>query len=186
MARLLKYKIKIQIMKLLRIGLSFFILILVVMGISNCEGSKSKSNQFELVDDPPFRIDDSYSQDWVAGIKQGGSGTNLYITLGDITESIDVQELYFKGKMVRSKISPSNRNQYIGFFKNELISDIIMDSDPVKESKNTPPQKSPFQLKDQEAVIGFLLNGVKHYYKFTDIEIKPPIAYPSNHREIDH
>jgi len=172
-------------MAFLKIFFSMFLLILITMGNSNCEGSKSKKSQYQLVEDPPFRILESYSQDWVAGIQQGGSGTNLFISLEEITESIVVQEFYFRGKMVKVQISPSGRGQFIGYFKNEVNTDIIMDGDPVKESKNTLPQKIPFQLNDQEVVIGFLLNGVKHYYKLIDIEVKPPIAYPSNNREID-
>ncbi len=172
-------------MNILRNFFSLFLLIMVSIGNSNCEGSKSKTSQYQLIEAPPFKIMESYSQDWVAGVQEGGSGTNLFITLGEITETIVVQEFYFRGKMVKTQISPSIKDQYIGYFKNEIKTDIIMDSDPVKESKNTPPQKIPFQLKEQEAVIGFLLNGVKHYWKLTGIEIKPPIAYPSNNREID-
>jgi hypothetical protein len=157
----------------------------IVMGNSNCEGSKSKKSQYQLVEEAPFKIVEAYSQDWIAGIQQGGSGTNLYITLNEITETIVVQELFFNGMMVKSQISPSIRNQYIGYFKNEVNTDIIMDEDPIKESQNTPPHKIPFQLNEQEAVIGYLQAGVKRYFKIIDIEKKPLIAYPSNNRQID-
>lgn len=173
-------------MKISRILFPLFLLLFMATGISNCEGSRSKTGQYLLLDDPPFRVVAAYSQDWIAGIQQGGSGTNLFITLGEISEDIIVQELFFKGKMVSTQISTSNRDQYIGYFKNDVNTDIIMEGDPIKESKNTPPYKTPFIMKDQEAVIGFLFNGAKYYFKLTDIEAKPPIAYPSNNRKIDH
>ena len=173
-------------MRLLGVIFSFFVLTLFSMTHSACEVSKSKNGQFQLVNEPPFKIIESYSQDWLAGLEDGNSGTNLFITIDKITEDIDMQELYFRGMMVKPKISPNKRNQYIGYFINEVNNDIIMDGDHVKESKNIPPQKIPFQLKDQEAIIGFLLNGVIKYCKLTNIETKPPIAYPSNNRDKDH
>lgn len=163
-----------------------FLLMIVGMGNSNCEGSKSKNSQYQFVDDPPFLIIDAYSQDWISGIQHGGSGTNLYITLGEITESIIIQDFFFRGKMIKPQRTNTIRNQYVGYVKNEVNNNVIMDIDPVKESKNIPPQKIPFQLMDQEAVIGFLLNGVKRYYKLTSIEVKNPIAYPSTKGETDH
>ena len=173
-------------MNFLRVFYLMFLSLMVLIGHTGCEGYKSKKSQYQLVDEPPFKVIESYSQDWVAGIEQGDSGTNLYIALDEITDSIVVQEFYFRGKKVNAKKDLSAGELYIGYFKNEINTDIIMDGDPVKESVNIPPQKIPFQLKDQEAVIGFLIKGVKHYYKLNDIEVKPPIAYPSTNPEIDH
>ena len=185
MARLLKNQVKTQVMKLLRAELFFFSLILVAFVQLSCEGTKSKNNRNQLVNDPPFKIVESYSQDWIAGIQQGGSGTNLFITLDEISGDIVVQDLFFNGKRVRSQISPSISNQYIGYFKNADNIDIIMDGDSIKESKNIPPEKISFRLENQEAVIEYLHNGAKYFYKLKGIEVRPPIAYPSNNSEID-
>ena len=172
-------------MNLLRIFIPLFFLTLYSIGNSGCEGSKPKNSRYRMVDNPPFRVIESYSQDWTAGIVQGGYGTNLYITLAEVDEDVVIQELYFRGKIESPKRSPSISDQYIGYFKNGGSNDIIMDADPVMESKNIPPEKIPFQLDEQEAIIGFLIEGKKLYYKLTGIHIKPPIAYPSAIEDID-
>jgi hypothetical protein len=172
-------------MNLLRICFPLFFLILITIGNSGCEGSKPKNSQYRLVDDPPFRIIESYSQNWIAGIVPGGSGTNLFITLAEVEEGVVIQELYFRGKIESPKRSISINDQYIGYFKNGGKKDIIMDADPAKESKNVPPEKIPFQLDEQEAIIGFFKDGEKLYYKLTGIHVKPPIAYPSTNEDID-
>jgi hypothetical protein len=48
-----------------------------------------------------------------------------------------------------------------------------MSSDPAEESKNIPPQKpekAPFKIADDEAVLVFKEEGKTNYYKLTGIE----------------
>lgn len=172
-------------MKLLKINLVMFAFFCMVFGFSNCEGSKSKNSEIKLVQDPPFEIGEIYSQDWIAGIKGGGSGTNLYITFTELSEDIIIQNIFFKNNMVKAEASSQNRKQITGYFKNDINSDVIMDSDPVKESQNTPPIKIPFQLNEQDAVISYLYKGSLKYYMIVDIEEKPLIAYPTINRKND-
>jgi len=172
-------------MKYLKINLIVFSFFGLMAGVSNCEGSKSRKSEILLVQNPPFTIGNVYSQDWIAGTKGGGSGTNLFITFAEFSENIVVQDFFFKNKRVKAQVSPQNRNEYIGYYKNKINNDVIMDIDSVKESQNIPPDKIPFQLNEHEAVISYLYQGTVHYYKIVDIEEKPLIAYPMTNRKND-
>ena len=83
-------------------------------GISNCEGSRSKTGQYTLLDDPPFSVVEAYCQDWIAGIQQGGGGTNLFITLGEVTEDIIALKPLHIAKHSSHMIAASSSN--IGFY----------------------------------------------------------------------
>jgi len=156
-----------------------------MLGFSNCEGSKSKNTNIKLVQDPPFSIGEIYSQDWISGVKGGGSGTNLFIKFTDLSEEINIHEFYFRDKIVNARVSSQNRNEYTGFYKNTINKEVIMNVDPVKESQNKPPYKTPFQLDKNEAVISYLYKGELVYYKVVGIEEKPLIAYPMTNQKKD-
>ncbi len=161
------------------LGVSFLFL-----GFSNCGSSRSNDIKYQLEQDPPFTIKGVYSQDWVAGIPEGGSGTNLYISLIDFTENVVIEDIYFRKKVIKAQNSPQYRNQYIGYFKN-TNRDVVMDSDPIKEAMNKPPKPFPFKLKENEAVISYLHKETIKYYKMTNIESKPKLAYPQLNPKID-
>ena len=67
------------------LGLSLFI-----MEITSCAGSKD----FVFEKNPPFTVTQAYFQKWVAGVKGGGSGTNVHITLTAIKEELKIEEIF--------------------------------------------------------------------------------------------
>ncbi len=152
------------------VGMSF-----VLFSFSNCGGSKADASKYSLTQTPDFTLGEVYYQDWVSGIQEGGSGTNVYISFNNFTKDIVVKDIYFRKKILEAQ---QNGNQYIGYYKNEMERDIIMDGDPKKEAQNTPPKKFPFDLKDNEAVISYLQSGEMKYYKISGMEKKDMIAYP--------
>lgn len=149
---------------------------IMVMGISSCAGGKD----YGLEQNPPFEVKSSYFQKWVAGVKEGGSGTKVHITLENIKEDILVKEIYFGDRFLNAERHPQNMDSYSVDFKNEGRQDVVMDGDTIKESKNTPPEKSPFSLGYNEAIISYTVNGEMHYYKISNLEEKPMLAYPSS------
>lgn len=153
---------------------------------ANCGGSKSGNGDYKLEKNPPFSVKDAYYQDWVAGIKEGGSGTNVYITLDDFTDDVVIEKIYFRDKVVKAQISPQNRKQYAGYFRNEQGKDIVMDIDPVKEAQNTPPETNPFKLEHNEAVIAYLHMDKVKYTRITDMRREEMIAYPSTRPKNEH
>lgn len=152
------------------LGLSIF-----VMGISSCAGGKD----YLLEQNPPFVIKQSYFQKWVAGVQGGGSGINVNIVLENIKEDIVVKEIYFRDAVLKANQHPQNIDMYSANFLTENNSDIIMSGDTLNEAQNTPPQVSPFNLGENEAVISYTLNGEMYYYKISNLQEKPLIAYPS-------
>ncbi|PKA82889.1 hypothetical protein ATE92_1029 [Ulvibacter sp. MAR_2010_11] len=161
--------------------------ILGLLGVSillfsffNCGNTKMTESGYALTENPPFTLGEVYFQEWIAGTPQGGSGTNVHITFENFTEDIVVQDIYFNKKVIKAQNSPQYRKQYVGYFKNEMAQDLVMDSNPVKEAQNTPPKTFPFALKVDEAVVSYLHKGKTAYYKISNMERKPLLAYPAS------
>ena len=150
----------------------------IVLSVSNCGSSQnSKSISFEKT--PPFSISEIFAQDWVAGVKEGGSGTNINVTFESLNENLSIENIYFSKKVFLVRQAGNNPKTYFGSFKQIAGRDIIMDSNPVNEAKNTPPIPFPFQLEPNEAVISYIENGTTKFYKVSEVTIKPRIAYPA-------
>ncbi|MCF6306626.1 MAG: hypothetical protein L3J09_01585 [Flavobacteriaceae bacterium] len=166
-----------------------FTLVLFTILFSSCGGSKSNNKNLNISENPPFTISKTYCQKWVAGVKGGGSGINLIITFSSVSEGIDFNEIYFRGKIIEA--TSKKQNQIVGYFKNETNQNVIMDSDISKEAANTPPQKFPFQLEDNEAVISYSNSDSNreektYYYKISNIEEKEMLAYPQSNPKIEN
>lgn len=157
-----------------------WLMLLAVLCIVACGGAKGEGGRYTIEQNPPFEIGDVYYQDWVAGIKEGGSGTNLHVTFKSYSKDVVIQQLYFRNKTTKAQQSPSVRNQFVGYFKNEDATGLIMDSDPTKEAQNTPPIKFPFVLEDDEAVVSYLENDTVRYARITNIRREEMLAYPSS------
>lgn len=171
-------------MKPIKVISSIFSLSVILFGLSSCAGGKETGFSFDP--EPPFTLGVVYYQDWVAGVKEAGSGTNVYVTIDGYVDDMVIMDIYFRNKKLKAQNSPQNRDQYIGYLKNGSRLDIIMDIDPVKESQNLPPEAFPFQLEEDEAVLSYLHNDEVKFLKISKIEQKPMIAYPDvNSKGID-
>jgi len=155
--------------------LKIFGLSILVMGISSCAGGKD----YSLEQNPPFEIESAYFQKWMAGVRGGGSGTKVFITLSETDSEISFVEIHYRNTFLTATKHHQKLNTFYADFLNEGSQDVIMDGETVKESQNIPPPKSPFNLDDNEAVIGYKMNGEMKYYKISNLEEKPIIAYPS-------
>ncbi len=163
-----------KIPSILLLLLSAVTVLFIAFGCGPC---KTKKGDLAITQNAPFEIENTYCQKWVAGIKGGGSGINLYVTIDNVSEGVQMKEFHFRGKI--TNVSSSKESLYIGYFKSEA-NDVIMDSDVVKESTNTPPVISPFELENSEAVLSYEFNNKTYYHKIYDIEEKEMLAYPSS------
>lgn len=156
--------------------LSYFIIMLVFMAsFSHCSSAQ------KLQKNAPVEFGDVYCQSWVAGVKEGGSGLNLFIPVTDTSISLD--SVFFRGKVAKLEFSQEN-SLYIGRFKTEFNQpkDIILSSDPKEEYANKMLQKEtliPFDLKDDECVVSYKKENDINYYKISNIKQKEPLNYPS-------
>ena len=124
---------------------------------------------------------DVYAQKWVAGVKGGGSGINVFIPVNENT--VDLDSIYFRDQVTKLEYS-KDQNMYVGRFKTEFNQpvDMIVSTDMKEESKNKVPmlkQALPFELEDNECVVSYLDEDKTMYYKFSEIAIKEPVHYPS-------
>lgn len=167
-------------MKKIKQTLVLAIVSTIMLSFSNC-GSTKMNNTIQLEKNPNFSITEVYSQDWVAGVKDGGSGTNVHITFSGLSEAISIKKVYYKD-LEADAIQNPKTTTYVAYFKNNMNprKDIIMDADPKKEAQNTPREKPLFTLGDNEAVVMYLENEIEKYFKITQIERKPLLAYPAN------
>lgn len=142
---------------------------LAVLAMQNCAN--------KIQDSFPVGISEVYSQYWVAGIKGGGSGTNVFLQLDkELPSNVIIKQLYFQKKVaISNKMTPT---QFVfSFVSNvnrekdtELVSDV-----PAKQNEITPP----FALKDNQAIIEYTVNGEKKFFKIQEIQEKEMLAYPS-------
>jgi len=145
----------------------------------NCGGLKKDHSEYSFTQNPPFSIEEIYSQKWMSGVKGGGHGEVLMVTFSDFQKGVTIKKAYFKKKEAEFVKGQNKDFSYAAGFVSNINKDIIMDSNPENEAKNIPPQKFPFQLKEDEAVLSYSYTGVEYYFKVSNIEEKEVIAYPS-------
>ena len=130
----------------------------------------------------PLEIGKVYYQHWVAGVKGGGSGDNLFIPIVANKNNIILDSVYFKGKQV--KLELKNSSLYVGRFasKANQKQDIILSNEPYAEYGNPIPEipkKIPFELKESECIVTYLEGNKTRYYKISNITKKESERYPS-------
>lgn len=161
--------------------LGLFSLSILLLSVSNCGSAKdTKAIRFES--NPPFRISEIFAQDWLAGVKEGGSGTNVHVTFDNLNENCKIENIYFANKILIVRQAGNNSKTFLGSYKTVSGRDFIMDSDPTKEAKNIPRPAFPFELDNNEAVIKYSMDGTSKFFKVSDVVIKPRIAYPATNR----
>lgn len=159
------------------ISLPFFLSI-VIVGFSSCGGAQPSDRAISFEKNPPFKIKESYYQKWVAGTKEGGSGINVHLDFETIQPNVVIRDIYFQNNILEVKNSGATPMSYVAHLTRDLKNDIVMDIDPMKEAKNVPPKAFPFELKANEAVIGYSVGGEKKYFKIDNLVEKREIAYP--------
>jgi len=162
------------------------ITLITLLLLSSCGSGNTYTSSHIFKQYPPFAVEAASYQQWVAGTPQGGSGVNVFINFSQIEQGVIFKEIYFRGKKTEVVTSAAVRVQYVGYFKNGSRQDVIMDSNVLKEAVNTPPEKIPFQLYDDEAVISYEYAGEISYYKIENIEHKEMLAYPAGNPKGDN
>lgn len=146
------------------------------IGFSQC-GTLKISETIELDTEQDSK---TYYQHWVAGVRGGGSGINVFISK-ELLKKKQVDSMYFNG---RGTAIESNGTHYIGYFKgdaNQLKNHIIA-TETVNENTNSITKKKetiPFELMKDEVLISFSEDGKTKYLKLINIKEKESLAYPS-------
>ncbi|MBT8243914.1 hypothetical protein [Winogradskyella sp.] len=144
-------------------------LILVSLSFSQCAGT------MKLEKETPIAFSEVYTKSWVAGVKGGGSGTNIFIETK--TDDIVLDRVYYRGKVSKLEVKPSNKSIFIGrflFTSNTQKEVLLIDSDKDKSK----PKDFPFQLEDNECVVSYVYKRKTKYYKLSNIIQRDIDAYP--------
>ena len=152
------------------------LLLSIMANFLNCASSQSLEKSI------PLEIGDVYFQNWVAGVKGGGSGVNLFIPIISNTNNIILDSVYFRGKKV--KLELKNNTLYVGYFKSLINEkkDIVMSSNRIEELNNPVPKipkNIPFKLENNECVVSYKNNGKTKYHKLSNITEKEKQYLPS-------
>ena len=150
----------------------------ILFGFSQCGNSKDIA--YKVQEKSAFKIRKATYKEWVAGIRGGGGGVNVFFTIDGFDSSkITLDSVFFRGQ--KAKIEKNN-SLYIGRFITEANQqlDMIISSDTDAEYGNKAPIKTvkfPFELKDNEAIISYKENGKQKYYK-QELQREEPDLYP--------
>lgn len=170
--------------RLIFISFLFFLAI----GFSQCTSAKQNMKISETINISIQMKSQVYFQNWIAGIKGGGSGTNLFISASILTGKKPFKA-WFKGKSANIETTKVNNvDFYVAYFKGDSnqLKDYTMEADVKQEYGNKIPVKKevfPFDLLENEAVISYKENDKTKYLKLTNISQKEMLAYPSAPRK---
>lgn len=153
-------------------------MILIMTSFSHCSSAQ------KLQEKAPFELNNAYFQQWVAGIKGGGSGLNLFIPLKeDLPKKILLDSVYFRGEATKLEAKLDNSRLFVGSFDSESNQkeDIIMSNEPHAEYGNKPPKlksKIPYELKGNECVVSYIEGKRVKYFKIENVVEKQIIQFP--------
>ena len=146
---------------------------------SNCSSAQ------KLQTKTPIKFGDVYFQKWNAGVEEGGSGLNIFISIAaELPKSNQMDSVYFRGKAAKLQTFEEKANLYVGRFKSEVYQkpDIVMSSNSKEEYGNKAPnlsKKIPFKLNDSECVVSYKEGTTTKYFKIEKIIEKLAQNYPS-------
>ncbi len=149
----------------------------ILLGFSQCKNTKEIS--YKTVKKTPFKISKATYNEWVAGVKGGGSGVNVILNISNIdTAKTTINYFYFRGQKTTIEIKNS---LYIGRFSNSVNQqkELIMSSETSDEYGNQAPVKKeqfPFNLKDNEVIINYKHKGKLYFFKQT-LEKEKAVLY---------
>lgn len=165
--------------------LLLLLLSIPIMTNSGCNAGKQAVNKEQIVTNQ--ELSGAFFQRWIAGIKGGGSGVNLFIPQTVELKKIEFDFVYFRGMKTKAILGTHDDELYIlGRFKTSQNQkeDIQLDGSAEKEYGNESPlmkQKVsvPIELNNNEALLSYHDSGEVYYIKITNIEEKTLIAMPS-------
>ncbi len=153
-------------------------LLFVILLFIQCASSQKIENV------PPVVIKDSYFQEWIAGIQEGGSGFIVHFSVEENPDII-LKRAYFKGKEIM--LAKNTDASYTGrYTHNNLKKDLIMSDDPKEEFRNKVPvieEKIPFELKNHECIIVYNKHGKEGVFSIDHLREKEVEALPMQKKQ---
>ena len=166
-------------MKAIKKTVFIILLSFIMAGFSQCSSAQ------RLQDKAPVEVTEIYYQRWAAGVRGGGAGVNLFITLKDANIKLD--SVYFRGRVAVLETKPQNPSLYIGrFITVKKNFDMVMSGDSIAEYGNKLPTKEepiPFKLDAYECVVSYKDKGKTKYFKVGGIKERDMKHYPMSKKQ---
>ncbi len=157
-------------MKLLQKFGTISMIFLLIFSLTQC---KTQAIENEV----PFTIKEKNYFYWAAG-KKGTNGVNINIVGEFNTTNLGFTTIYFQNR--EYKVIPQfNGGKFTltGSYSILNTKNILMDEEG-KSKDVAEVNKIPFELKNDEALIIYTINGRNHYYKITGVKKMATIYYP--------
>lgn len=155
-------------MKRIRKTFRFLSLAIISVSFSQC------ASTIKFQKEAPISFGEVYCQSWVAGVKGGGSGTNIFIK----TESNDLvlDSVYFRGKVSKLETKPGNKQLFIGRFLSTSNTEKYNLGTTSSDKRND--ENFPFTLQNSECVVSYTVDEKINYYKLGNIIERQTDAMP--------
>lgn len=148
--------------------INYFLGMFAVVSLSSCANGK------KLQEEAPVAFQSAYYTIHLAQDDSDAYRMNLFIpTEGSVREGVQLDSVYFRSRKAELVNAGDHPGQFVAYFEMPgKDKDFVMDIDPKKEYGNTVPvlEKIPFDLRSDEAVIVYRMNGQAAYYKLEGIK----------------
>ena len=153
-------------------------LITLFLSISMLSCGSTKSDVLKL--DEQTQIKEVYSQNWVAGVRGGGAGINVFVNLNTPFEQGTVLEK-IQFKKYEANFEKTDELRYVARIntgQNKLKGINV----EVTDSEDAIPNDSEINLKENQAILFFKKEGKEFSKIIENVEEREMIAYPSVRR----
>jgi hypothetical protein len=134
----------------------------------------------KLSEKAPFKIAGATYHNWIGG-QPGVYGTNLIIGL-EGKENVTFNSVYFINRIEKPYIETKKGKEYlvVNISISKPIGNKGKNENPDMVTKEIVVSKTdfPFKLKENEAVIKYMIGEKVYYYKVSEIKKTKVILYP--------
>lgn len=157
-------------------------LISLFLSISMLSCGSSKSDVLKL--DEQTQIKEIYSQYWVAGVRGGGAGIDIYVNLNTpFDDGLVLEKIQFKTYEVPfDKTSDLSYVARINTGQNQLK---VINVEVTDAEEETVTDKPKINLKEKQAILFFRKDGKEYSKTIENVEEREMIPYPSVRRPTD-
>ena len=142
-------------------------LLFLILSLTACSSQKE-------IKKLPFQTQEVYFQKWIGGQELSGSGTVFYIRFKEpFSPNYLLKRVYFQNKVANFKKTDSIT------FVAQFYQKAIKSPNNTKENDPQEPTEPKFNLVLDQAIIEFVQDNKKEYFKIEKIKEKELIAYPS-------
>jgi len=148
--------------------ITFFLSIVLL----SCGISKTNIQKLE----GQTQIKEVYSQSWVAGVRGGGAGINVFINLNSPFEhGLVLEKIQFKN--YEASFEKVNELSYIA--RIDTGQNKLKDIEVESTNEEVTVEDPKINLKEKQAILFFKKEGIEYYKIVENVEEREMIAYPS-------